>query len=144
MKKTITARIAQGFGIIALVAIIGFSMAGCKETEWEDITQFPSYLQGNWTSDDADAHNLYIGTTTVIWKSDFLGDNNAGTQNWTGTLKSGREDKNTNSAETKLTISKASGGNPFGYSVGQEVDFNVTRLLVLVLTYNGKNWRKIS
>jgi hypothetical protein len=132
MKNTI-----KMIGFTALVAVIGLSISACKDPEWEDITEFPAYLVGNWKG-ETDGDYLNIQKRIVRWQD-------AGnTTSWEADFKSGRLDANTNTSEAKLKVSKVTGTLPeqYPYTVGQEVEFAISRMLVVNVIYNGQTWVK--
>ena len=81
------------FGIIALVAIIGFSMSACKDPE-PDPDTVPSAWQGTWNGNGGvSGQTITFTGTTVKWEGGgdsftagtlvFTAETNAGTNNGT-------------------------------------------------------------
>ena len=56
------------FVIIALVAIIGFSMVACDNGTGGDEATFPTELHGTWTNTDSEV--ITIAATTLTYEGD--------------------------------------------------------------------------
>jgi predicted small secreted protein len=88
--------VLKAFGIIAIVAVIGFSMAACSNDDGGGGSDGSQYFFGTWKGD-----GLTVTCEYTIWSAVYPGQGS-----WSGTYKTTNNGKTANFTETN--------GNNFG------------------------------